>query len=39
LPSSWQVLGTVFTDTNGLGQLLDTNTADIPAKYYRLSYP
>jgi len=39
LPSSWQVLGTIITDTNGLGQLLDTNTAAIPAKYYRLSYP
>jgi uncharacterized repeat protein (TIGR03803 family) len=39
LPSSWQMLGTIITDTNGLGQLLDTNTADIPAKYYRLSYP
>jgi uncharacterized repeat protein (TIGR03803 family) len=39
LPSSWQVLGTIITDANGMGQLLDTNAADIPAKYYRLSYP
>src|SRR5665213_172920 len=39
LPSSWQVLGTITTDANGVGQLLDTNTAGIPAKYYRLSYP
>jgi len=39
LPSSWQVLGTIITDTNGVGQLLDTNTAGIPAKFYRLSYP
>jgi uncharacterized repeat protein (TIGR03803 family) len=39
LPSSWQVLGTITTDANGMGQLLDTNTAGIPAKYYRLSYP
>jgi len=38
-PSSWQMLGTIIMDDDGLGQLLDTNTADIPAKYYRLSYP
>ena len=38
-PSAWQVLGTIITDTNGVGQLLDTNTAGIPAKFYRLSYP
>jgi uncharacterized repeat protein (TIGR03803 family) len=39
LPSSWQVLGAITTDANGMGQLLDTNTTNIPAKYYRLSYP
>jgi len=39
LPSSWQVLGTITMDTDGMGQLLDTNTVDIPTKYYRLSYP
>jgi uncharacterized repeat protein (TIGR03803 family) len=39
LPSPWQVLSTIIMDTNGLGQYLDNNTAGIPAKYYRLSYP
>lgn len=39
LPSAWQVLGTIITDDNGMGQLLDTNAAGIPSKYYRLSYP
>jgi uncharacterized repeat protein (TIGR03803 family) len=38
-PASWQVLGTITTDANGLGQLLDTDTTNIPAKFYRLSYP
>jgi uncharacterized repeat protein (TIGR03803 family) len=38
-PSSWEVLGTITTDADGMGQLLDTNTAGIPAKFYRLSYP
>ncbi len=38
-PSSWEVLGTITTDSDGTGQLLDTNTTDIPARYYRLSYP
>ena len=38
-PSAWQVLGTITTDVNGMGQLLDTNTAGIPAKFYQLSYP
>lgn len=38
-PSSWQELGTVTTDDNGTGQLLDTNAMDIPMKFYQLSYP
>ena len=38
-PSAWQVLGTITTGADGLGQLLDANTAGFPAKYYRLSYP
>jgi uncharacterized repeat protein (TIGR03803 family) len=38
LPSSWQVIGAITTDGNGLGQFLDTDTADM-VKFYRLSYP
>jgi len=39
LPSSWQQIAPITTDVNGMGQLLDSNTAGIPAKFYRLSYP
>jgi uncharacterized repeat protein (TIGR03803 family) len=39
LPSSWQELGTVVTDNDGMGQFLDTNTTGIPAKFYQLSNP
>jgi uncharacterized repeat protein (TIGR03803 family) len=39
LPSAWQMLGTLTTDDNGNGSLLDTNTAGIPVKFYRLSNP
>lgn len=35
----WQVIATNLTDSNGLAQFLDTNTAGTPAKYYRLSSP
>ena len=35
----WQVLATNVMDGSGLGQFLDTNTAGVPAKFYRLSIP
>ena len=39
LSSSWQQIAPITTDANGMGQYLDTSTAGIPAKFYRLSYP
>src|SRR6185503_14608436 len=35
----WQVIATNITDSNGLAQFIDTNTAGMPQKFYRLSYP
>ena len=39
LPSAWQVVNTITTDINGMGQFLDTDTTNSPAKFYRLSNP
>jgi hypothetical protein len=35
----WTVLATNVMNGSGLGQFLDTNTAGVPAKFYRLSAP
>lgn len=37
--AQWHVIATNITDSNGLSQFLDTNTAGIPQRFYRLSYP
>jgi uncharacterized repeat protein (TIGR03803 family) len=37
--NQWQVIATNVTDSNGLAQYLDTNTAGTPQKFYRLSNP
>ena len=39
LNSPWQQIAPIITDANGMGQYLDTDTTDIPAKFYQLSYP
>ena len=37
--AQWQIIATNVMNANGLGQYLDTNTAGVPSKYYRLSLP
>jgi len=37
--SAWQVVTTITTDVNGMGQFLDTDTTNSPVKFYRLSNP
>ena len=39
LLSSWQQIAPITTDVNGMGQFLDTDTTNSPAKFYQLSYP
>jgi uncharacterized repeat protein (TIGR03803 family) len=35
----WQVISTNIADGSGLLPFVDTNTAGVPVKFYRLSYP
>jgi uncharacterized repeat protein (TIGR03803 family) len=35
--SQWQLIGTNVAGSNGLFQIVDTNTNSVPAKFYRLS--
>ncbi|MDR3460204.1 MAG: hypothetical protein P4N60_22480 [Verrucomicrobiae bacterium] len=39
LLSAWQPIAPITTDANGMGQYLDTDTTNSPAKFYRLSNP